>query len=148
VLVVAAAVAQSGVLTTGSANGGTPGSSAGPGGSAAPSSNASGAPASDAPGSQPAAGPTDVTVEAKGIAFVQATWTGPADKPFKLAFDNQDAGVPHNIAIKDSSGAEVFKGAIFNGVETRVYEVPALPAGDYTFVCSVHPNMTGTATLQ
>ncbi len=149
VLVVAAAVAQSGVLTTGSANGGMPGSSAGPGGSVAPPSGASGAPASGAPGSPPAGGEAaDVTVEAKGIAFVQATWTGPADKPFKLAFDNQDAGVPHNIAIKDSSGAEVFKGAIFNGVETRVYDVPALPAGDYTFVCSVHPNMTGTATLQ
>jgi plastocyanin len=89
-----------------------------------------------------------VTVEAKGIAFVQTSWTGPASKPFKLAFDNEDPGTPHNIALHDPSGAEVFKGAIFNGVETRVYEVPALPAGAYTFICSVHPNMTGTAALQ
>jgi plastocyanin len=150
VLVVAAAVAQSGVLTTGSANGGTPGSSNAPGGSAAPApSGGSGAPASGAPGSPPAdGGPADVTVVAKDIAFDQANWTGPADKPFKLAFDNEDAGVPHNIAIKDASGAEVFKGDIFNGVETRVYDVPALPAGQYTFACSVHSNMSGTATLQ
>ena len=70
-----------------------------------------------------------MTVQAKDIAFVQATWTGPADKPFTIAFDNEDAGVPHNIEIKDASGAEVFKGEIFNGVETRVYDVPALPAG-------------------
>jgi plastocyanin len=89
-----------------------------------------------------------VTVEAKDIAFIQATWSAPADKPFKLAFDNEDNGVPHNVTLKDSSGAEVFKGEIFNGVETRVYDVPALPAGQYTFVCSVHSNMTGTATLQ
>lgn len=136
VLVVAAAVLQSGVLTTGSTNGGTPGSSANPGGS--------GAPASGEPGGTPA----DVTVEAKGIAFVQTSWTGPADKPFKLAFDNQDPGTPHNIELKDSSGASIWKGDIVNGVETRVYDIPPLPAGDYTFTCSVHPNMTGTATLR
>ena len=89
-----------------------------------------------------------MTVEAKGIAFVQTAWTGPAEKPFKLAFDNEDAGTPHNLVLKDSTGAEVFKGEIFNGVETRLYDIPSLPAGDYTFACSVHPNMSGTATLQ
>jgi plastocyanin len=26
--------------------------------------------------------------------------------------------------------------------------VPALPAGTYSFVCSVHPNMTGTLTVK
>jgi plastocyanin len=143
VLVVAAAIAQSGVFTSGSANGGTPGASGSPSGSAGPPP--SGSVSSPAPGGGPAA---DVTVQAKDIAFVQTTWTGPAGKAFKLAFDNEDAGVPHNIAIKDASGAEVFKGEIFNGVETRVYDVPALPAGSYTFACSVHPNMSGTATLQ
>jgi len=150
VLVVAAAVAQSGVLTAGSANGGTPGSSSAPGESAAPTpSGGSGSPASGAPASPPAGGgPADVTVVAKDIAFDQGAWTGPADQPFKLAFDNEDAGVPHNIVIKDAGGAEVFKGDIFNGVETRVYDVPALPAGQYTFACSVHSNMSGTATLQ
>ena len=49
---------------------------------------------------------------------------------------------------RDSSGAVVFKGEIFTASTTRVYEVPALPAGDYTFIVLVHPNMTGTATLQ
>jgi plastocyanin len=27
-----------------------------------------------------------------------------------------------------------------------VYDGLAIPAGQYTFVCTVHPNMTGTAT--
>jgi plastocyanin len=29
-----------------------------------------------------------------------------------------------------------------------VYDVPALPAGSYTFACTVHPNMTGSITAQ
>ena len=42
----------------------------------------------------------------------------------------------------------VFKGEIFAGVATMVYDVPALGAGTYGYVCSVHPNMTGSATIQ
>jgi Flp pilus assembly protein TadB len=148
VLVVAATILQSGVLT-GPANGGGPNGSGAPPASGEPPPG--GPPSGEPPGSgSPGGAPpsADVTVEALGIAFVQTSWTGPANASFKLAFDNQDAGVPHNVALKDASGAEVFMGDIFNGIETRVYDVPALPAGSYTFVCSVHPNMTGTATLQ
>jgi len=42
----------------------------------------------------------------------------------------------------------LFKGAIFNGVETRTYDVPALDAGQYAFVCTVHPTMVGTLNAQ
>ena len=93
--------------------------------------------------------PADVSVEAKGVAFVQTTWTGPAGKPFTIAFDNEDAGTPHNIEIQDASGTVVFKGDIFSGVATKIYQVPALTAGSYKFLCIVHPTaMTGTATIQ
>jgi hypothetical protein len=138
VLVVGAAVLQSGVFSAGDANGGTGGTgAAGPSGSPA------------AAGPPPASGPpADVHVEAHGIAFVEKTLIGPADKPFTLAFDNEDPGTPHNVEFTDATGAVVFKGAIFSGVETRVYDVPALKAGDYTFSCVVHPTMTGTATLK
>jgi len=87
-------------------------------------------------------------VEARNVAFTQTSWTGPAGRPFTIAFTNQDPGTPHDIEIKDSSGAVVFKGDIFNGVDTRIYQVPSLPAGQYPFSCIVHPSMTGTATLQ
>jgi plastocyanin len=33
-------------------------------------------------------------------------------------------------------------------VGTQTYDVPALPAGTYSFVCSVHPNMVGTLTVR
>jgi plastocyanin len=52
------------------------------------------------------------------------------------------------VTISDASGAEVFKGEIFPGVETRDYQVPALAAGEYPFVCTVHPTMTGTLTAE
>jgi plastocyanin len=113
-------------------------------------SGATPAPASEAPASAPAASDGgsasgDVVKEAANqVAYVNKDLAAPAGAAFKLEFDNQDAGIPHNIAIKDASGADVFKGAIFNGVAVQTYDVPALAAGDYTFVCSVHPNMTGT----
>jgi plastocyanin len=149
VLIVGAAVLQSGLFTTGSAagaGGATPSGSPGP---AAPP--ASGQPASGPPGSgEPPAGPVaaDVTIHAKGIAFTETSFTAPAGKPFTLAFVNEDAGTPHNVELKDSAGAVAYKGEVFNGVETRVYDVPALAAGTYPYVCSIHSNMTGTATLQ
>jgi plastocyanin len=91
-----------------------------------------------------------VVISARGIAFEQADVKVPAGKAFQIAFTNNDAGTPHNIAIHkgDANGAEVFKGDIFNGVETRTYDVPALDAGAYAFACTVHPTMVGTMTAE
>ena len=75
-------------------------------------------------------------------------WTAPAGKPFTLAFANEDPGTPHNIELKDASGAVGLQGRRLQRRRDPVYDVPALPAGEYTFVCTVHPSMTGTATLQ
>ena len=112
--------------------------------SAAPSE----APGSEAPGSEApsdgGAGGTVVKEAALNIAFVNKELAAPADAAFKIEFDNQDAGIPHNIEIKDAAGTSVFKGEIFNGAAVKTYDVPALAAGDYTFVCTVHPNMVGT----
>ena len=57
-------------------------------------------------------------------------------------FDNKDAGTPHNVSLHlgGSTGAELFKGTIFNGIESRTYDVPAIDAGQYAFVCTVHPD--------
>lgn len=80
------------------------------------------------------------------LEFEQSEIAVFADRPFRLTFENKQEGVPHNVAIYDSAerNVEYYLGEIFNGPDTRVYEVPALAAGTYFFVCSVHPPMTGT----
>jgi cytochrome c oxidase subunit 2 len=120
-------------------------------GSATPAPPPSGEPVPSgqpAPSGDAGASPT-LTLSALNIAYEQTELTAPADTPFKIEFENKDAGVPHNVAIHEGSptGPEVFKGEIFNGVDKRTYDVPALPAGPYGFVCTVHPNMTGTLTV-
>jgi plastocyanin len=144
-LLVAGFVVQAGWLPPREASGA--GASAAPPGSGPP-------PASGEPGASGAPPPSgaaaDVTITAQSVAFVETTITAPADKPFTIAFVNNDQGTPHNVALHEGSptGREAFKGEIFPGVATKVYEVPPLPAGTYGFICTVHPNMTGTATLQ
>ena len=94
--------------------------------------------------------PNLVIISASGIKYEQTTLTAPANTPFQIQFENKDAGVPHNVALHlgGATGAELFKGTIFNGIETRTYDVPALDAGAYAFVCSVHPTMVGTLNAQ
>lgn len=128
--------------------------SAGPSGpaSAAPSGSAAAPSASGAPSGSAApagsAASTVVQVAALNIAFDPTELSVPADTAFQIEFANNDASIPHNVEIKDAVGASVFKGEIFNGVETKTYDVPALAAATYQFICSVHPNMVGTLTAQ
>jgi plastocyanin len=51
------------------------------------------------------------------------------------------------MVIKDAAGTTVFKGDIVSKQQIT-YNVGPLAAGDYTFLCEVHPNMTGTVTVQ
>jgi plastocyanin len=112
------------------------------GGSGA-SAPAASPPAASAPAASAPAGDAIVVV-AKDLKFSTASITAPADEPFQIVLDNQDSQ-PHNIAIKDATGAEKFKGEIVTAT-TVTYDVPALAAGPYEFWCEVHPDMKGTLT--
>ncbi len=134
VLVVAAIVVDAGILPPRSTEEGVAG---GPGASP-------GAPG--APPGGPAAG--DVVVAAEGVKFLPTELTAPGGAPFTIAFDNKDAQIAHDVDINGPDGTKIFDGEVVTGPTQTVYEVDALEPGSYGFVCSVHPNMTGTLTVQ
>ncbi len=126
-----------------------PSASAAASASAAPGSPGASPAGSPAPSSQ--AGGPEVDISAQNIAYDQTSLTVKADQPFTLKFTNNDAGIPHNIVIHSGSSTSdpaLFDGEIFTGVDSRLYPIPALKAGTYAFSCKVHPNMTGTLTVQ
>ena len=90
------------------------------------------------------------TVVAEAIAFDTATITLAADVENVVTFDNRDAGIQHNIAIYTDSSMteELFFGELVTGPVTVEYAIPPLPAGEYYFVCIVHPNMNGTVVVK
>lgn len=117
--------------------------------SSAPSAVESSAASAGASG--PAASGGSISLTAENVAFDTKTLTATAGQPFTVAFDNKDAGIPHNFAIYTDKSASnnLFRGDTVNGPGTTTYSVPALPAGTYYFQCDVHPSvMNGTFTVK
>jgi len=146
VVMFVAAIVQAGILPPSGASAGTA-ASASPGASVAAGGGGT-AGGSAAPSGGQAAPAADVTIVASQVAFTTTQVDGPAGKPFTIAFENNDQATQHNVDITNPDGSDAFKGDIFPGVATKIYQVPALPAGTYAFHCDVHPTMTGTLTLK
>jgi plastocyanin len=133
VLFVLVGLAQFGLLPLGSgAASGGPGASPG----------ASGAPALP---------PGTLQLVAKDVAFDKKAFDAAAGKPFAIQLKNEDSGVDHDVDIRDAAGKQVVQDQPHTpGGQTSLYEYKPLPAGTYTFICSVHPigAMTGTLTVK
>jgi len=94
--------------------------------------------------------------------FDLAAMSAPADKTWHIDFDMQDdkfgrTPYHHDVAIaagltKDARNIP-FEGRIFTSTAYTLgkytIDVPGLPAGTYTFWCTVHPGtMAGTLTIE
>jgi len=95
---------------------------------------------------------TIIALSAKNIAFNKSSITVPAGAQITINFDNEDAGIPHNFAVYETSAAtnNIFKGQTITGVSSTTYTftAPSTP-GTYFFRCDVHPNqMTGNFIVQ
>jgi plastocyanin len=88
--------------------------------------------------------PASPRIAADDLQFDRAELQVPAGEAFVLVFENRESA-PHNVAIHTEAGAREarFQGEIFAGPATRSYQVPALEAATYVFVCDLHPSMTG-----
>jgi plastocyanin len=138
------------------------GSGGGPGWTYAPAPSATPVPSGVPSGSPVVSGSPAVSPSGPGgatvtvVATTAAQFDTPelevaADEPFTLVFDNRDPTVQHNVVIRNPDGSKVEMGdtSFFLGPETRTYQVPALAAGAYPFICEVHPTtMTGTLTAR
>jgi plastocyanin len=91
----------------------------------------------------PGAG-ASLSLAATELAFSTDRLSVASGERFTLLFDNQAAGVSHNVAIHAASGEVLFAGKIVPGPQQVTYQVPSLKAGTYRFLCDVHPQqMTG-----
>ena len=87
-----------------------------------------------------------IEITANNTQFDIDEFEVPADTPFCIAFTNQEA-VGHNVSILDGS-EHLFEGEFLTEPSSIIYEVPGLPAGEYTFVCDAHVQaMNGTVTV-
>ena len=100
-------------------------------------------------GGGPTAAPGDVTISADNLEFDTDTLTAPVGEAFTIGFTNADTA-PHNVSIyNDESRSEtLFQGEVIGGGQTITYEVNALEAGEYYFICDLHPEMDGTLTVE
>jgi len=121
--------------------GGAPGEEPPPG--PAPSSSSS-----PAPTTGPAA--TSVNVTAKTINFDVSTLVLKANTQVSITLDNQDAGVPHNLAIYTTENGTLIEKGVdpFPGIATKTWSFQAPKPGTYFFHCDIHFNMKGKVIFQ
>jgi plastocyanin len=91
--------------------------------------------------SEPVPSDPDVVIRAEDMAFDPDEVEVPADEPVTVVIDNRDEGVNHNIHVEDAPAPN--RTELEQGVSQQALTV-TLPAGEYEFVCDIHPTMTGT----
>ena len=93
--------------------------------------------------------PITTSLVAANITLDPVQVTMPGETPIRFELDNQDAGVPHGLAIMAGPAfdIEVIATEVEVGPVVTTLDVPTgLVAGAYRIICPVHP-VTMTAAL-
>lgn len=88
---------------------------------------------------------SEVTINAEDIAFDLEQIDATAGEELTITFNNNDTDVPHNIHVQAGTVDE--KTEITPGPDTQTLRVTIDDPGSYTFICDVHPNMTGEVVV-
>jgi len=90
-----------------------------------------------------------VAISADDLEFDANVIQATAGEAFTISFTNLEA-VPHNVAVDtEEGGDEIVTGEVITGPDaTTTINVPALDAGEYYFVCDLHPEMNGTIVVE
>ncbi len=85
-----------------------------------------------------------ITITAEDVAFDAPCMVANAGEAFTIHLVNNDL-LPHDVAVYREAAMtnEIARGETVEQGEMD-YPVDALDAGEYYFVCTVHPNMNGT----
>jgi plastocyanin len=121
----------------------------GGGGSPPPTSPPPTTPPPTPPAGGGGGGTATASISASGLSFSTDSLSFPADTGVSFTFDNQDAGVLHNVDFFSDAAytQSVFKGPDVTGPSTATFEVPPLSAATYYYRCDYHPTMTGTVAV-
>jgi len=90
---------------------------------------------------------TALSIVADDNKFDKDCMAVPSDQAFTIEFDNEDAGIPHNVSLYDTAngGEALYNGEIIYGPSKITYTVPAQAEGTYEFICDPHAEfMRGT----
>ncbi len=104
--------------------------------------NAAEKPAEPSGGSKAPAGKADVTVDMKDIKFVPMDVT--VKKGGTILWKNGDQ-VPHNVTKEDGPGPDFASDTIDPGGD---FSQKLEAAGKIAYVCTIHPNQTGSITVK
>ncbi len=100
--------------------------------------------------SGPVTASTDLKIIGQGTLFDVTQLLGIAGQELTITFDNKDVGIAHNIHFfkgSDNTGEDVGGTDIEGGPIVQTLKIGPLDAGDYFFVCDIHPGqMEGTLT--
>ena len=89
-----------------------------------------------------------VLLTAEDLAFDASVIQAPAGAVFTISFTNNDSA-PHNVSVYTEEGGEqIATSDPINQGETLEVEVPAQDAGEYFFVCDIHPDMNGNIVVE
>jgi plastocyanin len=82
-------------------------------------------------------------VTAVNLKFSPATLFATSGASVTITLNNQDTRVPHNVAVSGLGTSATCPGPC-----TAALTFTAPAPGNYGFVCTVHPYMTGTLVVQ